>query len=47
MYNNFYLRYNYKNIIPFNLKKNKLRVHASLIAVNKLQGFLVGHKIKF
>ena len=28
---------NYKNIIPYNLKKKKNRVHGDLIAVKKLQ----------
>lgn len=35
MYNNFYIRFNYKNIVPFNLKKNKLRVHSNIIANKK------------
>jgi len=49
MYNNFYIKFNYKNIVPFNLKKNKLRIHSNLIA-NKAtgaQGFFFGVKVKF
>lgn len=44
---NFYLRYNYKNIIPFNLKKNKLRIHSSLLTTTKLKNSSIGHKVKF
>ena len=47
--NNFYLRFNYKNIIPFNLKKKKLRVHANIIGskTTNLYGFFVGGEVKF
>lgn len=49
MYNNFYIRFNYKNIIPFNLKKKKLRVHANIIGskTTNLYGFFVGGEVKF
>jgi hypothetical protein len=49
MHNNFYIKFNYRNIIPFNLKKKKLRIHSNLIA-NKgtaAQGYFFGVKIKF
>ena len=47
MYNNLYIKYNYRNIIPFNLKKKKLRVHANIIANKIAQSFFVGHQVKF
>lgn len=47
MYNNFYVKYNYKNIIPFNFKKKKLRVQANIIANKVAQSFFVGHQVKF
>ena len=47
MNNSFYARYNYNKIIPFNLKKNILRVHSNLIGVNAVQKFWIGDKIKF
>ena len=49
MHNNFYIKNNYKNIIPFNLKKNKLRVHANIIGskTTSLHGFYIGNEIKF
>ena len=49
MYNNFYIRFNYKNIIPFNLKKKKLRVHANIIASKptNLYGFYIDGEVKF
>ena len=47
MYNNFYVKYNYRNIIPFNLKKKKLRVQANIIASKVAQSFFVGHQVKF
>ena len=46
MYNNFYVKYNYKNIIPFK-KKKKLRVQANIIANKVAQSFFVGHQVKF
>jgi hypothetical protein len=47
--NNFYIRFNYKNIIPFNLKKKKLKVHANIIGSKptNLYGFFVGGEIKY
>ena len=49
MFSKFYVKFNYKNIVPFNLKKKKLRVHANLIANKAVaaQGFFFGVKIKF
>ena len=49
MYNNFYIRFNYKNIVPFNLKKNKLRVHSNIIAnkKKKKQSFFFKKRVKF
>jgi len=49
MYNNFYIKFNYKNIIPFNLKKKKIRIHSNLIAnkATAAQGYFFGVKIKF
>jgi len=47
MNNSFYARYNYNKIIPFNLKKNILRVHSNLIGINAVQKFWIGDKIKF
>lgn len=47
MNNSFYTRYNYNKIIPFNLKKNILRVHSNLIGINAVQKFWIGDKIKF
>ena len=49
MFSKFYIKFNYENIIPFNLKKKKLRVHANLIANKAVaaQGFFFGVKIKF
>lgn len=49
MFSKFYIKFNYENIVPFNLKKKKLRVHANLIANKAVaaQGFFFGVKIKF
>ena len=49
MYNNFYVKLNYKNIIPFNLKKKKIRIHSNLIAnrATAAQGYFFGVKMKF
>ena len=49
MYKNFYVKLNYKNIIPFNLKKKKIRIHSNLIAnrARAAQGHFFGVKIKF
>lgn len=46
MYNNLYIKYNYRNIIPFNLKKKKLRVHTNLIA-NKISQTFVKRNVKY
>lgn len=49
MHNNFYIRFNYKNIIPFNLKKKKLRVHATIIGskTTNLHGLFINGEVKF
>lgn len=49
MYNNFYIRFNYKNIVLFNLKKKKLCVYVNIIGskIIILDGFFVGSEIKF
>jgi hypothetical protein len=49
MFNKFYIKFNYKNIVPFNLKKKKLRIHSNLIANKAVaaEGFIFGVKIKF
>ena len=47
MYNNLYIKYNYKNIIPFSLKKKKLRVHSNIIANKVSQSFFLGNQVKF
>ena len=49
MSNNFYIRFNHKNIIPFNLKKKKLKVHANIIGSKptNLYGFLENSEIKY
>jgi len=49
MFSKFYIKFNYKNIVPFNLKKKKMRIFANLIANKAVaaQGFFFGVKIKF
>jgi hypothetical protein len=49
MYKNFYINFNYKNIVPFNLKKKKLRIYSNLIANKAIagQGYFFGAKMKF
>ena len=46
---NSYIRSNYNNIIPFNLKKKKLRIHANIIGSKptNLYGFFVSGEVKF
>ena len=47
MFSKFYIKFNYENIVPFNLKKKKLRVQANIIANKVAQSFFVGHQVKF